>query len=65
MAKIYPEKFPHNLREKPHYEGESILFEALKKLDNNYIVYYSAKWQATSRDRVNDFEMDFFKIFSS
>jgi len=43
--KIYPERLPLSVRNDPKRSAECKVYDALSKLPDGYIVFYSVAWQ--------------------
>ncbi len=57
MARMYPAKFPYP--NDPMKAGERDTYNAFKQLPDDWVVFYSVRWQAVRSDRQADGEADF------
>jgi hypothetical protein len=60
MAKTFPEKFPHSDDEKRWAEQQ--VFDKLKTLDDQWMVFYSVAWQSERFGKEGDGEADFVLV---
>lgn len=51
--------YPSNVRDFHHSEGEKLVYKALHKLSDEYVVFYSFRWLGTITQRRSEGEADF------
>jgi len=60
MARMYPERLPESVLRDPKRSAERRVYQALSRLGDKFLVFYSVAWQARRRDAgAQDGEADF------